>query len=252
MVQFDVKNAKGLAALDKHLLNNSFVEGFALSGADAALYAQVSFDAVAAYPSVRRWHKLIGAFSDKERAAWPGAAKAPAPAAEEKKTEEPKKEPKKNKSGSSSRASSKSPSPKKPPKKDEKKKKDDDDFGFSDDDEDDDGGAAALIAKKKKEQEEKAKADAVAKSGKSSVIWDIKPWGLETDLAEMEKLVRAIEIEGLRWAGSQLEEVAYGIRKLRINSVVVDELVSIDLLQEKIEALEDHVQSCDIYAFNKL
>jgi len=45
--------------------------------------------------------------------------------------------------------------------------------------------------------------------------------------------------------------VAYGIFKLRIVAVVVDDLVSTDSLQEEIEAFEE-VQSTDIHAFNKI
>jgi len=87
--------------------------------------------------------------------------------------------------------------------------------------------------------------------GKSSVILDVKPWGLETSMEEMEKCVRDITIPGLRWAGSQLEKVAYGVMMLRINAVISDD-VSVDEIQEQIEANEELVQSTDIYAFNKL
>ena len=52
-------------------------------------------------------------------------------------------------------------------------------------------------------------------------------------------------------AVDQFIPVAFGIKKLRIICVVVDELVSTDDLQESIEAL-DGVQSTDIHAFNKL
>ncbi len=34
---------------------------------------------------------------------------------------------------------------------------------------------------------------------KSNIILDVKPWDDETDLAEMERLVRSIEVEGLLW-----------------------------------------------------
>jgi hypothetical protein len=34
---------------------------------------------------------------------------------------------------------------------------------------------------------------------KSCVKLDVKPWDDETDLAEMEKAVRSIEMEGLLW-----------------------------------------------------
>lgn len=34
---------------------------------------------------------------------------------------------------------------------------------------------------------------------KSSVLLDCKPWDDETDMAEMEKRVRSIEVDGLVW-----------------------------------------------------
>lgn len=45
--------------------------------------------------------------------------------------------------------------------------------------------------------------------------------------------------------------IAYGIEKLRIMSAVVDDLVSVDDLMEKIEEVEN-VQSVDIFSFNRL
>merc|ERR1712048_841838 len=89
--------------------------------------------------------------------------------------------------------------------------------------------------------------------GKSLIIWDVKPWGEETDLDEMAKLILSIEMEGLQWKTEYKKEpVAYGVFKVQIGATVVDDLVSTDLVQEKIEAFEDHVQSVDIVAFNKL
>ena len=34
---------------------------------------------------------------------------------------------------------------------------------------------------------------------KSNIILDVKPWDDETDMKEMERLVRTIEIDGLLW-----------------------------------------------------
>ena len=52
---------------------------------------------------------------------------------------------------------------------------------------------------------------------------------------------------------STLVEVGYGIKKLRITTVVVDSLVSIEDLTERIQnENEDLVQSVDIAAFNKI
>lgn len=59
-------------------------------------------------------------------------------------------------------------------------------------------------------------------------------------------------MEGLTWGGSELKPIAFGVKKLTIISVIVDDLVSADVIQEQIEAFEDEVQSVDIAAFNKL
>ena len=50
----------------------------------------------------------------------------------------------------------------------------------------------------------------------------------------------------------QLVPVGYGINKLVIICTVEDAKVSIEELQEKIEAFEDFVQSCDVAAMNKI
>lgn len=64
--------------------------------------------------------------------------------------------------------------------------------------------------------------------------------------------VRAIEKDGLVWGASKWVPLAFGIKKLQINLVVEDEKVSLDELQQQIEEDEDHVQSTDIAAMQKL
>ena len=34
---------------------------------------------------------------------------------------------------------------------------------------------------------------------KSSILLDVKPWDDETDMGEMERLVRTVETDGLKW-----------------------------------------------------
>ena len=51
---------------------------------------------------------------------------------------------------------------------------------------------------------------------------------------------------------AKLVPLAFGIHKLQISCVVEDEKVSVDWLTEKIQELEDYVQSVDIAAFNKV
>ncbi|KAJ8073011.1 Translation elongation factor 1 beta [Marasmius tenuissimus] len=87
---------------------------------------------------------------------------------------------------------------------------------------------------------------------KSVVTLEVKPWDDETNMEELEAGVRAIEMDGLVWGASKLVPIGYGIRKLQMTLVVEDEKVSTDELQEKIQELEDYVQSTDIAAMQKL
>merc|ERR1712211_183517 len=113
---------------------------------------------------------------------------------------------------------------------------DDDDVDlFGSDDEEDD-------AEKKRITEERLKAYAEKKSkkpaliAKTSVLFDVKPWDDETDMNEMLKCVKSIEMDGLVW----------GANKLQVMCTVEDEKVSIEELSEKMEEFEDYVQSVDI------
>jgi len=42
------------------------------------------------------------------------------------------------------------------------------------------------------------------------------------------------------------------VKPIAKSAVVIDDLVSVDDIQEKIEALSDYVQSTDVQAFSKL
>lgn len=63
---------------------------------------------------------------------------------------------------------------------------------------------------------------------------------------------KAIEMDGLVWGAHQFIPIGFGIKKLQINCVVEDDKVSLDDLQQAIEDDEDHVQSTDIAAMQKL
>ncbi len=76
---------------------------------------------------------------------------------------------------------------------------------------------------------------------KSSIILDVKPWDDETDVKEIEKLVRGIAADGLRWGASKFVPVAYGIKKLQINCIVEDDKIGTDFLEESITAFGDLV-----------
>jgi len=149
-----------------------------------------------------------------------------------------------------------SPTTKSSPAAIEKEEKDDDDDDFDmfgDDDEEEEEDEAE---KKKKEElvqkynEKKSKKPALI--AKSSITLDVKPWDDETDMGEMERLVRTIEMDGLVWGQSKLVPLAFGIKKLQIICVVEDEKVGSEDLSEEIEKFDQYVQSVDIAAFNKI
>lgn len=103
------------------------------------------------------------------------------------------------------------------------------------------------LADYKKKKEGKAKPAA-----KSIVTLDVKPWDDETDMNELTQNVLAIEMDGLVWGGHKLVAVGFGIKKLQINLVVEDDKVSLEDLAQQIEEDEDHVQSTDVVAMQKL
>lgn len=134
---------------------------------------------------------------------------------------------------------------------------DDDDFFASSDEDDEEAKKAAEDLKAKRIAEYNArkavKDDKKGKTiAKSSITFDVKPWDDETDLDEVCKRVKAIEMPGLIWGASQKKPMAYGIFKLCVTAVVEDDKVSSDDLVELIEAFEDAVQSVDIAAFQKI
>jgi elongation factor 1-beta len=86
----------------------------------------------------------------------------------------------------------------------------------------------------------------------SAVIFDIKPWDEETDMAELEAQVRKIELPTLEWKASERIPVVSTIEALRILCHFNDDMFAVEEdLKDGILALEDWVQSVDIYAWNK-
>lgn len=122
-------------------------------------------------------------------------------------------------------------------------------FGSDEEEEDPDVVAEReqRLSDYKKKKEGKSKPAA-----KSIVTMDVKPWDDETNMDDLIKGVLAIEMDGLTWGGHKLVAVGFGIKKMQVNVVIEDDKVSLDDLQAKIEEDEDHVQSTDIAAMQKL
>jgi elongation factor 1-beta len=151
---------------------------------------------------------------------------------------------------------------------------DDDDFDPFAEDEGDAEAAAKLKEEMAKKKEEKK-----GPVAKSYVVFEVKPADSGVDLDELaQRIFSEITMEGLLWKTEYIKEpVAYGIFKLLIASTVEDELVSTDVMIERMEELEglidpesdeegeegeesapkEKVQGClvqsvEIKAFNKL
>jgi translation elongation factor EF-1beta len=73
------------------------------------------------------------------------------------------------------------------------------------------------------------------------------------DLNALYRKITAISIEGLNWGeGYELKPVAYGINKLVMSCVIVDDQVATDDIFEPIEQMEDEVQSVDMLTMNRI
>jgi len=134
--------------------------------------------------------------------------------------------------------------------KEESEDDDDSDDLFGSDDEEDEEQERIKQERIAAYNERKAGKKKVA--AKSSILLDVKPWDDETDMKEVEANVRSVACDGLLWGASKLVPIGYGIKKLQINCVIEDDKVSTDFLEESITGFEDHVQSVDIAAFNKI
>jgi glutathione S-transferase/translation elongation factor EF-1beta len=119
-------------------------------------------------------------------------------------------------------------------------KKADDDFDpFADDGEDDSAAQEALKQKAAESKDKKVKAAPIAKS---IIVWEVKPWGEETDLDALAAKIIGITMDGLVWKTEYKKEpIAYGVFKIIIGAVVEDAKVSTDLVEETIMAFEDEV-----------
>merc|ERR1712059_37391 len=225
----DLKSAAGIKALNDYLSDKSYIEGFVPSQADLVI-----FEALGKAPSsdhALRWWNQIASYTADEQKAFVGARKNV------------------DQYGPQTQEQAK------PEKADDD---DDDDDLFGDDSDDDDSDEEEETEEQKAIREKRLAAYAAKKANKkaviakSSLLLDVKPWDDETDMAEMERLVKTIVADGLLWGASKLVPLAYGIKKLQINAVIEDDKISTDFLEEEITKFSDYVQSMDIAAFNKI
>lgn len=136
--------------------------------------------------------------------------------------------------------------------KGDKKKKDEEEVEMDDLFGDDSGDEEA--AKKAAEAAKAGKKKKKVVIAMSLVLLEVKPVDDTTDLdALAQRLFKEITQEGLFWKTEYKKEpVAFGIFKLIVGFSLEDEKVSVDDVVERIEGLEDMVQSVEIQAFNKI
>jgi len=218
MTQFgDLTTEKGQKALNDFLACRSYIEGYVPSQCDVTAFSALKCEPQGQFAHCCRWYRQILSYSTEEQKSFPTVQST---ASDEKKAAAAD---------------------------------DDDDldlFGSDEDEEDDEETKRIKEERVSNYNAKKTKKPALI--AKSSVLVDVKPWDDETDMAEMEKLVRTVTMDGLVWGQSKLVPLAYGIRKLQISCVIEDDKVSTDMLEEDITAFSDLVQSMDIAAFNKI
>jgi len=225
----DFATDAGLTILNSWVKSRSYVVGNTPSQADVKCFQGLkAAPAVEKYPYAYRWYKHIASF-EPEFASLPG-------------------DPSKAYNTYGPEATAVAINPAKAPAAEE----DDDDIDLFGSDDEEEDAEAVRVREERLAEYNKKKATKTKPAAKSIVTLDVKPWDDETDMEQLEKNVRAIEKDGLVWGASKKLAVGFGIKKLQINLVVEDEKVSIDELQQQIEEDEDHVQSTDVHAMQKL
>ena len=151
-------------------------------------------------PATFAWYAMVSKFSDAVRGSWKGDAKIP------------RVEFKRNSAAAA------------PAEEDE--------FDpFADDPEADAAAAAAMKAKGDAAKADKAKAKKAGPVAKSLIVWEVKPWGEETDLNALADKILGITMDGLFWKTEwKKEPVAFGIFKIQIGATIEDDKVSTDLV----------------------
>ena len=217
-------------ALEASLKNQQWVGGQSPTVADNEAYEALKDSNLKpdTHPHLFAWFCLVSKFTEPIRKSWPAGGKE-------------------EKGGKGGKKGGKG-------KKEEPKKEEDDlDDLFGDDNEDDaEAAKKAAAAAKEKGKDAKKKKVVIAQS---LVMFEVKPLDDQTNLDDLAKRIFSeLEMDGCFWKTEYKKEpVAFGIFKLIIATTIEDDKVSVDNdLVEKIEAMDDMVQSVEILAFNKI
>ncbi|CAG06398.1 unnamed protein product, partial [Tetraodon nigroviridis] len=211
----NMRTPAGLKSLNDFLADRSYIEGFTASQADTSVFDSIPSAPPPTLSHLRRWYNHIKSFQ-AQRSNLPSS-----------KTQFVLHEASRNDAS-------------------------DDDIDLFGSEDEEEAAEAARIKEQRLAEYAAKKSKKPALVAKSSILLDVKPWDDETDMKKLEECVRSISMDGLLWGQSKLVPVGYGIHKLQIGCVVEDEKVGTDMLEEAITAFEEHVQSVDVAAFNKI
>lgn len=225
--QFCVAKEEGLKKTEEFLSKNVYLSGQQTPGAEdaTALESLTTAPCRKSYPNLFSWWWNLQGFSAEARNLWSGKA------CEEKKCD--KKEDKKTCEQ----------------KKCDKKEEDEFDL-FGEDNEEDKKAQEKLkvLAEYNKKNASKLAAQ------ESRVVLEVKGFEVDQDFEALAKKIHQnITQEGLTWeSGLKVKPLAFGMKFLEISCEIVDALVSIDDVIEKItETYPEEVQSVDIQSFDK-
>ncbi|CAF0962366.1 unnamed protein product [Rotaria sordida] len=231
----DLQSADGLRLLNTFLADKSYIEGYRPTQGDVVVFEAVKKTPSNEFENALRWYNHIGSFSDAEKKKFQGERQSIDNYG--RKSGQDRQEKHEFKSLSVN-----------PAEKAKAAAADDDDVDlFGDENEEESEQTKQRLAAY---AEKKAKKPAIV--AKSTIVLDVKPWDDETNMEELERNVRSIELDGLLWGASRLVPLAYTIKKLQISCVVEDDKVGTDILEERIMEFEDQVQSVDIASFQKI
>ncbi|CAF1589451.1 unnamed protein product [Rotaria sp. Silwood1] len=230
----DLQSADGLRLLNTFLVDKSYIEGYRPTQGDVVVFEAVKKAPATEFENALRWYNHIASFSDGEKTKFQGKRQSLDHYGRQPGQDRQEKHEFKSVSVN-------------PAEKSAAADEDDDVDLFGDENEEESEQTKQRLAAY---AEKKAKKPTIV--AKSTIVLDIKPWDDETDMEQLERSVRSIELDGLLWGASRLVPLAYTIKKLQISCVVEDDKVGTDILEERIMEFEDLVQSVDIASFQKI
>ncbi|KAM7262202.1 hypothetical protein ACFE04_021279 [Oxalis oulophora] len=181
----DLPSSPGLEKLDAYLLSRSYIIGYQASKDDLTVYTALAKPPSSEYVNVSRWFNHIDAFLRVSGVTIEGPSVTIEGLSQEIVA---------------------------PPATNSKAAADDDD---DNDDIDLFGGETEEEKKAAEQRATTVKASTKnKKSGKSSVLMDVKPWDDETDMKKLKEAVRSVQLDDLLWGASKLVPVGYRIKKL--------------------------------------